>query len=93
MGRKSSAKADRRAAVAGAPASPLHATPGARGDARQRVVLDEIARLDALYRDTRAGLDTAVVRARELKVSWTVIGATLGVSRQAARRRFGRVTD
>ncbi|WP_257181593.1 hypothetical protein [Corynebacterium cystitidis] len=34
-------------------------------------------------------LDRAVQEARDAGNSWTVIGAALGVSRQAAQQRFG----
>lgn len=41
----------------------------------------------------RTGLQTAVDRARAAGHTWAEIGATLGMSRQAAFKRFGRVTD
>ena len=40
--------------------------------------------------DAEAELHAAVARARQAGDSWTVIGAALGVTRQAAQKRFGR---
>jgi len=37
-------------------------------------------------------LATAVTRARQIGVSWSVIGAQLGVSRQGAQQRFSRAS-
>jgi len=39
--------------------------------------------------DAEAELHAAVARARQAGDSWTVIGAALGVTRQAAQKRFG----
>lgn len=38
---------------------------------------------------SREGLARAVNEAREAGDSWTIIGAALGVSKQAAQQRFG----
>ena len=38
----------------------------------------------------RADLDAAVAAAREAGDSWTIIGAALGTTKQAAYQRFGR---
>lgn len=40
----------------------------------------------------QATLTTAVTRARQNGASWSVIGAQLGVSRQAAQQRFTRAS-
>ncbi len=48
-----------------------------------------IAANDALS-DADAGLRAAVREARDAGDSWTVIGAALGVSKQAAQQRFSR---
>jgi hypothetical protein len=42
--------------------------------------------------NARAALDEAVAAARREGFSWGAIGAVLGVSRQAARERFGAAT-
>lgn len=39
--------------------------------------------------DAEADLHAAVAQAQEASVSWTVIGAALGVTRQAAQKQFG----
>lgn len=92
MGRKSRVKADRRVEVerarAAEPIAPLNARRTSHAYPEHVVVLDEIARLDRLHKDTKVQLDVAVNLARQRNVSWTVIGGALGVSRQAARRRF-----
>ena len=41
----------------------------------------------------RAGLDTSVRHARQRGCTWAEIGEVLGVTRQAAYRRFGRATS
>jgi len=38
-------------------------------------------------------LNAAVARARQAGLSWSVIGAQLGVSRQAAQQRFARIVN
>jgi hypothetical protein len=54
------------------------------GEPLRRVV----AASDELDR-AREHLHHEVTAAHESGLSWTVIGATLGISRQAARQRFG----
>ena len=39
----------------------------------------------------KAGIDEAVAKCRAAYVPWSVIGASLGISRQAAQQRFGKV--
>lgn len=39
----------------------------------------------------KEGIDEAVVKCRDADVPWSVIGASLGISRQAAQQRFGKV--
>ncbi len=43
--------------------------------------------------DAEDGLRTAVTDARAAGYSWAMIGASLGVSRQAAQQRFGEVRE
>ena len=93
MGRKSTAKAERRASAGALPAPRLTAHASTPWVPTQQEALDEITRLDQLHKSTRRDLSAAVIRARDLNVSWTVIGTALGVSRQAARRRFEAVTS
>ena len=61
----------------------------ASSDARDATQFRRIvAALDAVDQaDTE--LRAAIAAAREAGDSWTVIGAALGVSKQAARQRFG----
>lgn len=52
---------------------------------------DPLVRLDAVraLREALAGVETDAVRAaREASVSWTEVGRRLGVSKQAAAKRF-----
>lgn len=51
--------------------------------------LRAIAEADAAVRHEQARLTEQVARARGRGRSWSIIGAILGVSRQAARQRFG----
>ena len=53
------------------------------GDALQAILASVRARNDA-----QARIDAAVAQARAEGASWTVIGAMLGVSRQAALKRY-----
>lgn len=53
------------------------------GDALRAIVAGVQARHEA-----QARIDEAVAQAREQGASWTVIGAMLGVSRQAALKRY-----
>jgi len=43
-------------------------------------------------RGAEAELAAAVIRARQTGQSWTAIGASLGIIRQAAPQRFGQTT-
>lgn len=55
--------------------------------------LEAIRDADAASREAEAALSTAVVQAREAGRTWAQIGDVLGVSRQAAFKRFGRPID
>lgn len=59
-------------------------TPG-RDAAHFRAIIAANASLQA----ADAGLRAAVREARAAGDSWTIIGAALGVSKQAAQQRFG----
>ena len=57
--------------------------------ARDAVHFRAIIAANQRVHDAEAELHAAVARAREAGDSWTVIGAALGVTRQAAQKRFG----
>ncbi|MGK3948343.1 AsnC family protein [Microbacterium foliorum] len=52
--------------------------------------LSELHRLAALRSELARAEETQVRRARNLGYSWQAIASSLGVSKQAAHRRFGR---
>lgn len=54
---------------------------------------EAIRSADALTRASHSALTTIVVAARHAGVSWQVIGDALGVTRQAAFKRFGPATE
>lgn len=56
-------------------------------------LLGAVHAADRAHREAEVGLSHAVLRAREAGRTWAQIGETLGVSRQAAFKRFGRPID
>lgn len=40
-------------------------------------------------RDAQAAIDAAVAQARDEGATWTIIGSMLGISKQAAAKRYG----
>lgn len=67
-------------------------TRGRGRPARQGLGSDRItAALEELQKADTA-LRSAVMDARQLGDTWTVIGAALGITRQAARKRYGEQT-
>jgi hypothetical protein len=53
--------------------------------------LVRIEEAQAITVKAEAFLDLRVHQAREIKVTWSAIGDVLGMTRQAAQQRFGRV--
>ncbi|ERH22997.1 hypothetical protein HMPREF1979_02013 [Actinomyces johnsonii F0542] len=56
---------------------------------RDAVNFREIIAASRRVHDAEAELHAAIARAQQASDSWTVIGAALGVTRQAAQKRFG----
>lgn len=55
--------------------------------------MDQLHRALQAVKEAEQGLEKAVAAERALGKSWANIGKRLGVTRQAAFKRFGRVTD
>ncbi len=55
-------------------------------------LLEVVALAWAIHEAARVGLDDSVGLARQRGCTWAEIGQALGVTRQAAYRRFGRST-
>ena len=62
----------------------------ARAPARDAAGVRRIIAARKRLAEAERELHDAVAAAKDAGDSWTVIGAALGVSRQAAQRRFGR---
>jgi DNA-binding Lrp family transcriptional regulator len=58
----------------------------------EALVLDVRVRAEILEA-AKKQLDMAVVRARGGDVSWERIGEAVGISRQSAQERFGKLVD
>jgi hypothetical protein len=56
-------------------------------------LLEAVARVEPVYRDVAAAQALYVEILRERGVSWAEIGQSLGVSRQAAWKRFAKGPD
>lgn len=97
MGKASREKAARRAEAERLAQRPVgtaryNARPSARTELtipERRAPLDDIAAAASAFDQSRSALQAAVDHARSLDYSWTLIGDELGISRQAARQRFG----
>jgi hypothetical protein len=59
----------------------------------QRAELRRVVAAEEALERARQHLDAEVRGAHDAGLSWTAIGAVLGVSRQAARQRFGVSAD
>src|SRR5664279_4641830 len=68
--------------------------PGAIRDPLGDLVacLDAVAELSEVQREASEQLRATVGAARAEGASWTVLGAKLGVSRQAAQERYGKTS-
>lgn len=55
--------------------------------------MDQLLRALQLLKDAEQNLEKVVAAERSMGKSWAHIGERLGVTRQAAFKRFGRVTD
>ncbi|CAI9392533.1 AsnC family protein [Microbacterium sp. T2.11-28] len=60
------------------------------GSAPDREPIAELHRLAEVRREVARSEEAQVRRARNLGYSWQAIAGALGVSKQAAHRRFGR---
>ncbi len=58
-------------------------------DAQDATPFRQIVQANQALADTTAELGRVVAAARAAGTSWTVIGAALGVTKQAASQRFG----
>lgn len=58
-----------------------------------RAVLRELRAAAAARRAAEERVEAAVIAAKQAGLSWGVIGAQLGVTRQGARQRFDRYVD
>lgn len=56
-------------------------------------LLEVVALAWTIHEAARVGLDASVRHARQRGCTWAEIGEVLGVTRQAAYRRFGRATS
>lgn len=56
-------------------------------------VLRELRAASAARRAAEERVEAAVIAAKQAGLSWGVIGAQLGVTRQGARQRFDRYVD
>ncbi len=54
-------------------------------------VLAELRAAAEAQRDAQGRVETAVLAARRAGLSWGVIGAQIGITRQGARQRFERL--
>jgi len=58
------------------------------GDGRRDKALGRLSETAAAVREAEAARDLAVARAKRWGATWSQIGACLGVTAQAAHRRF-----
>lgn len=52
-------------------------------------LLEQVSKAQSSVTEARKEFDHAVARARSAGVSWTQLGAALGMTRQGAQRRWG----
>ncbi len=64
------------------------ATPDEELVVADRGVLDELRAAAAARRDAESRVESAVIAAHRSGLSWGVIGAQLGITRQGARQRY-----
>lgn len=63
------------------------------GDEAEPAATDEVAAAQERLEQARTELQTAVTRARARGHTWAQLGAVLGITRQAAFKRFGSARD
>ena len=56
---------------------------------RRRVHVDELTRAVRDIADAQARLDKAIDQARQGRLTWTLIGKTVGITKQGARQKLG----
>jgi predicted DNA-binding transcriptional regulator YafY len=64
----------------------------AKYDVADAATLAELRAAAAARRDAEERIETAAIDAHRAGLSWGVIGAQLGMTRQGARQRFERLT-
>lgn len=82
-----------REGLVGSPAERSRDTAGEPADTSDDPLLGAVRAADDAHRAAEVALAQAALRAREGGRTWAQIGETLGVSRQAAFKRFGRPID
>jgi hypothetical protein len=84
---------DLSAAEAEAIVAAFEATPDAQFSVADASTLAELRAAAAARRDAEGRIEAAAVTAHRAGLSWGVIGAQLGMTRQGARQRFERLVD
>ena len=71
----------------------FHETPDDQFSVANSSTLAELRAAAAARRDAEGRIESAALTAHRAGLSWGVIGAQLGMTRQGARQRFERLVD